>query len=271
MHKTSIIVPVYNAVPWLDEALGSIDYGNTIIVDDGSTDGSGDICEKYAPTIHTKHLGVAAARNRGLQAAKTEFIAFCDADDFYEPGMLKRMESEMPGHDMVIGGFRKFGAFEQTMCEARAGSRTKEYVAKYALKNLLNPRQQQLLSGCWAKLYRHDLVSEFPDMTTAEDLVFNFDYMARCESIRFLNSVVYNVRKHTNGSLTTTFDEDNRRGLFQVIGGLRKVKAFIEPYKLVTDAELEDAVDNSAIYHTLMYFTRICGFDPKKAFLEMYP
>ena len=86
-----IIIPVYNVVSYLREALDSAihqTYENLeiIIIDDGSTDGSGEICDEYSDDcrviiIHQMHQGVSAARNTGLDLARGEYIAFLDPDD----------------------------------------------------------------------------------------------------------------------------------------------------------------------------------------------
>jgi glycosyltransferase involved in cell wall biosynthesis len=98
----SIIIPVYNAGRWLARCVDSV-LGQShadlelILVDDGSTDGSGAVCDDYAArdqrvkVIHKANAGVSAARNDGIEAARGEFIAFCDNDDFYAPGMLARL------------------------------------------------------------------------------------------------------------------------------------------------------------------------------------
>lgn len=98
----SVIVPVYNAEKYLARCIDSV-LGQThaelelILVDDGSTDGSGGICDAYAArdprvrVIHKANGGVSAARNDGIEAALGEYIAFCDNDDFYAPGMLARL------------------------------------------------------------------------------------------------------------------------------------------------------------------------------------
>lgn len=113
--RLSIIVPLYNKAPYVKKALDSIvsqtfkDW-ECIIVDDGSTDGSAAICEKYintaSQTIHnTLHLiqqqnaGVAAARNNGVEASRGEYVCFLDADDWWEPTFLEeidRLISEYP-------------------------------------------------------------------------------------------------------------------------------------------------------------------------------
>ncbi len=91
----SIIVPVYNVEKYLRECLDSISLlktvtWETILVDDGSTDTSGQICDEYAKqdsrfrVIHQKNAGVSAARNAGLDAAKGEWIWFVDSDDIVD-------------------------------------------------------------------------------------------------------------------------------------------------------------------------------------------
>ena len=93
----SVIVPVYNVAAYLPECLDSIlsqDYDKleVILIDDGSTDDSGTICDDYARrdsrirVIHQKNGGAAAAKNAGLRAATGEYLSFADSDDFLEPG-----------------------------------------------------------------------------------------------------------------------------------------------------------------------------------------
>ncbi len=98
----SVIVPVYNAEKYLARCVDSIlaqTYRNieVLLIDDGSRDGSPAICDGYAAldsrvrVIHKPNGGVSAARNDGIEAARGEFVAFCDNDDFMAPGMLERL------------------------------------------------------------------------------------------------------------------------------------------------------------------------------------
>ena len=91
--KISIIVPVYNAQEWLQHCLDSIasqdfESWQAILVDDGSVDESGEICDRYASAdsrfivVHKKNAGVSSTRNVGLENAVGKYIMFCDADDF---------------------------------------------------------------------------------------------------------------------------------------------------------------------------------------------
>ena len=257
MAKVSLIVPVYNADDWFPECLASIraqTYGDVelIVIDDPEGTGAG------------------CARNRGLEKATGDYIAFCDADDYLEPDAIERMVHVATGVEMVIGSFRKFGDFDQRVSH-HTETMNRRKVAKYCLGNLRSPRSNQMLSGCWAKLYRRELVGRFPALTTAEDMAFNYDYLKRCENVRFLNSIVYHNRKR-KGSLSTTFNENDKPGLFGFLLALRYVRTFLEEF--YEDEEIENAIDNSKVYHTMLYYMRICqqtGKPMRDVLMELYP
>jgi hypothetical protein len=114
-------------------------------------------------------------------------------------------------------------------------------------------------------MYRRKLSIEFPNLSTAEDMAMNFDYLRRCKRVRFINDVVYRNRKR-NGSVTTTYSN----GLFEFLEGLKYVKRFLEPY--YSREEIEDALDSSKVYHAILYFMRICnGGNQHDAFMRLYP
>lgn len=233
----SIIVPVYKADAWIDECMASIraqTYNDIefIVIDD------------------VQGTGAAAARNRGLEKATGEFIAFCDADDYLAPDAIEKLVAASDGVELVCGSFRKFGNFE-TIVSHPTATLTVGEVADYVVGNLRNPRSNQMLSGCWAKLYRREFVDAFPLLTTAEDMAFNFDYLTRSENVRFISDIVYHNRKRA-GSLSTTFDEKNKDGLFGVIKALKYVEEF-----LVQNGADTDLIDNSKIYHSMLYAQRI--------------
>lgn len=121
--KISFIIPVYNVEPFLEEALDSVLAQTTsepfeiICVDDGSTDRSGKILDRYAErdkrftVIHQPNAGQAAARNRGLEIASGEYISFLDSDDRFEPKMaeLALQKAAENDADIVRFYFRYFG------------------------------------------------------------------------------------------------------------------------------------------------------------------
>ena len=254
----SVIVPVHKAEEWIDECLQSI-YSQSykdidlIVIDDQEGEGA------------------AAARNRGLAKAIGEYVMFVDADDYLEPGAIGTLVGAMSDDvDLVIGSYRKFGNFEMSM-RHRTETLSLREVASYAMSNLRNPRDYQMLSPCWAKLYRRNLVGRFPLLTTAEDMAFNFDYLMRCHKVSFIERIVYSNRKHDR-SLTTTFDESNKPGLFGFLGGLKYAQMFLAGF--YPEDEINRAVDNSKVYHSLLYFMRICaqlGVSQREAFMKLYP
>jgi len=257
MPKVSVIVPVYKAEKWLDECMDSL-HAQTykdielIVIDDELA------------------TGAAAARNRGLELATGEYVAFCDADDFLEHDAIEQMVKAMDGVDMVLGAFRKFGEFNFTVVHPGA-TFGKYELSRYAMRNLRNPRDSQLLSGCWAKLYRRNLIGRFPPLTTAEDMAFNFDYLSRCDKVRIIPNTVYHNRKH-NGTLSTTFDERNKAGLFGFLKAFKYVKRFLLGF--YEEDEIDDAIDNSKVYHSILYYKRICkqtGGDMHATLMKLYP
>ena len=124
MKLLSIIIPVYNAAYWLNECLDSIlaatqdsDAVQIILIDDGSTDGSGAICDQYAQkysavqVFHQANGGVSAARNAGLRLAQGEYIAWIDPDDYVSPDWFSSIRSVILScrPDVVVFDTRRFG------------------------------------------------------------------------------------------------------------------------------------------------------------------
>jgi glycosyltransferase involved in cell wall biosynthesis len=115
----SVVINVYNGVPYLTEAIDSVlaqTYGHLelIVVDDGSDDGTGDLAKGYGDDVQYMHQdrgGIGSARNRGVEAARGEFLAFLDADDRFVPDKLERQLAafdEDPDLDMAFGHMTEF-------------------------------------------------------------------------------------------------------------------------------------------------------------------
>lgn len=115
MPKVSIIIPVYNVERYLPECIASIiaqDFSDfeCLLIDDGSTDGSGVLCDNYAVkdsrfrVFHQENQGVSAARNRGIAESTGEWIYFIDGDDWMMPGIFNEIDFR---HDVVIGCYRR--------------------------------------------------------------------------------------------------------------------------------------------------------------------
>ena len=126
----SIIIPVYNVKPYLDDCLQSVvgqDYTDfeCILVDDGSTDGSSELCDQWVEkdtriqVIHQTNQGVSSARNRGLAQAKGEYISFIDSDDWLETDALETLYAAAKRDDLDIVLFGARAVFDQPAGEMR--------------------------------------------------------------------------------------------------------------------------------------------------------
>jgi glycosyltransferase involved in cell wall biosynthesis len=116
--RVSVIIPVYNGAKHLDDSISSVlnqHYENweCIIVDDGSTDGSASVIQKYKPVIylHQENTGVAAARNLGIEKSSGEYLAFLDADDIWDPGKLALQIRYMEANRDIGYSFTKHSLF----------------------------------------------------------------------------------------------------------------------------------------------------------------
>lgn len=173
MAKIGIIIPVYNVELYLNRCIDSIlkqtfeDF-EVILIDDGSTDRSGRICDEYAETdariqaVHKDNSGVADTRNKGLEIVKTEYITFIDADDYVDSHYLETLYRLMKKYDgdLVIsyhnvlqenGGRRlKSGnSTDQTVFGEAIVSKAEVYKAMLG--------NEGMITSVWGKLYHRDL------------------------------------------------------------------------------------------------------------------
>ena len=219
--KISIIIPVYNAEEYLDRCLHSVldqefPSFEVILVDDGSTDSSPLICDRYSGTdprfltIHQKNSGVSAARNAGLNLAQGEYVMFLDSDDALLPYALDAMVDHLGGEDVVVGGY---GAFiEGVPSKEVKPAVTKSYKGNdyqyFFQDNLL--RNCELLDSPWAKLFRKKAVGDTrfcDDLNYAEDKLFVFEVLAKSSSVLAVSSAVYGYYMHA-GSLGSDISSD---------------------------------------------------------------
>lgn len=148
----SIIIPVYNCKLYLREAIESVlgqTYSPTeiIVIDDGSTDGSVEVAEHFAPSVkyfHQPNAGVAAALNRGITVSTGSFLSFLDADDIWTPQKLEHQMDAITdtGVDMVFGQIEQFYSPELNRLRASAG-----LVDGYSKCTLLISRQSFSMVG----------------------------------------------------------------------------------------------------------------------------
>lgn len=212
MNQTiSVIVPVFNVAGYLPQCVDSIlsqDYGNleVILIDDGSTDGSGEICDRYAAldsrvrVIHQKNGGAAAAKNAGLRLATGEYLAFADSDDYLEPGaygFLMKVLLEN-GADAVQGSFREVyrnRAEEQRISE--------EMLEGYDY--LLRFPKDFSCALLWNKLYRRALFDGvfFEEGHKIDDEYFTYQGFLQPRKVVRADRIVYNYRKRASSVMSS--------------------------------------------------------------------
>ena len=209
----SVIIPVYKVERYLRECLESVltqDYDalEVILIDDGSPDGSGAICDEYAAkdsrvkVIHQKNGGGAAAKNAGLRIATGEYLSFVDSDDTLEPGAYRHMRSllEETGADIVQCAFRDVyvGRWEDQIF--RKG---REEEDKFSYLTRLP--EDWTCSLLWNKLYRRALYEGvfFEEGHRIDDEYFTYQGILNAEKILYDDRVIYNYRRRLSGAMAS--------------------------------------------------------------------
>lgn len=232
----SLIVPVYNTKQYLDKCLESIEIQDfddyeLILIDDGSTDGAGDICENFcakfnavqgrnnfARVIHQENRGLSGARNRGIEEAKGEWIWFIDSDDFIVPGALSSM------HERMRYAKGDMYAFQYIRTDER-GENPEEIFFR-AFQNIVRIKGEGDLlwnydhrilpykegwESC-TRLYNREIINRFgisfkdTRKVFAEDLCFMIDYMMCIRSAVMLVNYYYYYRQRET-SIMKTLDQ----------------------------------------------------------------
>lgn len=219
----SVIVPVYNVENVLHYCIDSIlnqsytDF-ELLLIDDGSTDRSGDICEKYAVkdtrirVVHKENGGVSSARNFGIDNANGEYICFVDSDDYLEPDYLEillAVKQEYPDSHNIWCGFNVVSDYEKTVTQINVDS--SDDISVYTINRFMVLYQKWLIQQPWNKLYSTGLIKENnicfqEDLSLGEDILFNLDYLNTANSdIAIVNKPLYNYIRTEKESLDNRF------------------------------------------------------------------
>lgn len=219
MNKTiSVIVPVYNVASYLPQCLESIlnqDYEDlqVLLIDDGSTDDSGAICDRFAvrdsriQVIHQKNGGAASAKNAGLRVATGKYLSFVDSDDYLEPDV--------------------YGFLVKTLEEAQADAVQGAFQEVYRSRREVRPLKPETLEGfdyllrfpkdfscalLWNKLYRREIYGGvfFEEGHKIDDEYFTYQGFLQPRRVVCTDRVIYNYRKRASSVMASPESAEQR-------------------------------------------------------------
>lgn len=206
--KFSVIIPVYNAEKDLEKCLDSIlvqtykDF-ELLLVDDGSKDGSGMICDKYASidkrikVFHKANEGASATRNYGIDQACGEYIVFIDADDYVSSDYLEQFAKY--DADCIICGAQKFGLSNSMEILSQNKYEGIENITNFINKNIY----KNVIRTPWAKAVKSEVISNKyikfnPKVKLGEDTLFVIECYLHCNAIQTIDKVGYHYRDEIN-------------------------------------------------------------------------
>lgn len=239
----SIIVPVYNVEDFVGKCLESIirqSYENLdiVVVDDGSTDGSGEICDEFAKkdkrirVFHKKNGGLSDARNFGMKKSKGELIAFVDSDDWVKKDYISVMYEAMgeTNAGVVVCGYNNVKPKDITMS------------GKDATVKLLT-KQENLDIVAWNKLYRKSLFLDneiyFPVGKKHEDTLTTYKVLSKARKVNYISQSLYEYVERKNSIMGEGKIEE------RLLVRERAVKEAVEYFK--NNADLKQAAEISLL------------------------
>lgn len=265
----SVVIPVYNVSEYLDECISSVCKQTMknieiIIIDDGSTDNSADICKKWEKKdnriifICGPNYGVSTARNKGIEVSKGKWIAFVDSDDWTEPNYLELLyeNAEKNNADVSICGFF-YNYPDDELISGHYNSdmlfQGKEEIRQIQIQVMarkmckMKNNSGDRVGAPWGKLFNAKLIksngiSYIPALKRSQDIVFSLYVLEIAEKISYVNIPAYHYRI-TEGSACNKYSEQI---LTNVNAYLNEIQNFIYKYHK-NDIFFQDA-----------FYTKVC-------------
>jgi len=219
MSKISIIVPIYNVEEYLEKCIKSIlnqsfKEFELILVDDGSPDKCGEICDNYlnldnrVKVIHKENGGLSSARNAGLKIANGEYVAFVDSDDWIEDIMYEKLYNIIQKNNADIAQCKYLKAFDENIQSTLDNNVNIEIIRNFdALNNLYNERYIETVVT-WNKLYKRSLFNgiEFPNGKINEDEFTTHKLLYKANKIILYDKEMYYYRQTPNSIMNNKFN-----------------------------------------------------------------
>lgn len=264
-QNISVIVPVYNIAKYLPKCLESI-VNQTykaieiLLINDGSTDESGKICDEYAKkdnrikVIHQNNQGISATRNVGIKASTCDYIIFIDSDDYINEDYIETLYNCIvkTNSDVASVNYNVVKTDGTILFNGSQETNLKEnelviFEGTDIIKELLS--QKIIKNFVWNKIYKKNILCKFKVGINYEDMAFALEVFSKTKKVAFINKSCYNYVKRED-SITATISEENLNDFGKAIEERYKVvkKKYknLEPYNLY--AFLESALALSTKY-----------------------
>lgn len=273
MVDVSFVVPIYNVELYLEKCIDSLlrqthQSFEIILVDDGSPDRCGIICDNYAAkdsrvrVIHKPNGGLSSARNIGIDMATGKWLCFIDSDDYLEDNHIELLlnNSSERTYDIIIGHYY---LHDQTINksyipirEADEGTYNKELIENVLLRNLI---KSGACMSVWKNLYKSELIKNHSLSFVSERLVYAEDYIFNIEA--------YSVSDYINVVATTTYhhilqkkslSQSYRKGYY-----LMAIRRYYESFDRIHKyhgTKFDDCVNRTTIISTSLYKESLCKY-----------
>lgn len=243
-YKVSFIVPVYNKEKCLETCVDSLlnqtyPHCEIILVNDGSTDRSKEICNRYASdnvkVINQANAGVSCARNAGIEIATGEYIIFVDSDDWMEPNAVSTLMEQPQIADLTFFGsvFHYPDRIALSYIPEKTFYKSFSELQKGLIDLLKNPKHPDYVGFTWNKMFRHDIIQQYhlrfiEKLSIREDEAFTFAYATHCNTLATLPNLLYHYQYSPNG--LTWGDKKSAEEYTKLADAyIQSVKAFTKP------------------------------------------
>ena len=262
----SVVIPVYNTEKYLPVCIDSV-LAQTgvsleiILVDDGSTDSSPYICDKYAErhdnirAIHIKNSGPATAKNTGLQLAQGNYIALTDSDDKMEPMMIHKMVNAGYNHnaDIVCCNYKQI---DEQGVMSHLNSTNQLYVLNHEEGLIHFFSKDKIYSQCWTKLYKRQMLKDYniendPGLRTDEDFIFNIRAFVKAQTTVIVDEPLYEYTYRENSLARDYFKKNINK---YIDNRIQRVKVTQDAVK-----NESDSIKYWSLVHIIMYYNELLG------------
>lgn len=213
MAQISVIISLYNVEDYMKKCVASVQKQTfsdleIILVDDGSEDSTGAICDEFArrdsriSVIHKPNGGISTARNTGLKAAESEYVLFIDGDDYIAPDMIERLYGLLNKYEAdmsVCGAYNVYGRSRKPQCSER-----EEFVCGSGQAFAYSLTGKKMVGSVCTRLMKRKLIEDlqFPVGKVYEDIFFTILLMQRVRKVAVTTEPMY-YYVHREGSITT--------------------------------------------------------------------